>query len=282
MEYKVLTNGIEVPILGYGTFRIPKEDTYKCIREALDVGYRMFDTASAYLNEEEIGKAIQDSHIDRNDIFISTKVWIQDSGYENTLKAFEKSCQRLQTDYIDLYMIHQPFSDYYGSYQAMEELYDKGQIKSLGVCNFYLDRFVDLYLNTSIKPHVNQIECHPYFIRSEEKDILKKYGCAIEAWGPLNEGQRDIFENPILKQIAEKYDRTVSQIILRWHIENGTIVIPRTQHKQRMIENMDIFDFELNEEDKQFIESLDMGHSEIIDHTCISTVKALHKLKIHE
>lgn len=282
MEYKVLSNGLKVPILGYGTFRIPKEDTYKCIREALDVGYRMFDTASAYFNEEEIGQAIKDSNIDRTEIFISTKVWIQDSGYENTLKAFEKSCQNLQTDYIDLYMIHQPYSDYYGSYKAMERLYESGRVKALGICNFYLDRFIDLYLNTTIKPHVNQIECHPYFIRKEEKEILKKFGCALEAWGPLNEGQRDIFENEVLKEIAIKHHKTVSQIILRWHIENDTIVIPRTIHKERMIENMDIFDFKLDEEDKERIESLDIGHSEIIDHTCISTVKALNKLKIHE
>lgn len=282
MEYKVLSNGIKVPILGYGTFRIPKEDTYKCIREALDIGYRMFDTASAYFNEEEIGQAIKDSNIDRKDIFISTKVWIQDAGYQNTLKAFEKSLQNLQTDYIDLYMIHQPFSDYYGSYKAMEELYEKGSIKALGICNFYLDRFIDLYLNTTIKPHVNQIECHPFFIRKEEREILDKFGCAMEAWGPLNEGQRDIFENEVLKQIAMKHHKTVSQIILRWHIENDTIVIPRTIYKERMIENMNIFDFKLDEEDKQKIESLDIGHSEIIDHTCISTVKALNKLKIHE
>lgn len=282
MEYKVLSNGIKVPILGYGTFRIPKEDTYKCIREALDIGYRMFDTASAYFNEEEIGQAIKDSNIDRKDIFISTKVWIQDAGYQNTLKAFEKSLQNLQTDYIDLYMIHQPFSDYYGSYKAMEELYEKGSIKALGICNFYLDRFIDLYLNTTIKPHVNQIECHPFFIRKEEREILDKFGCAMEAWGPLNEGQRDIFENEVLKKIAMKHHKTVSQIILRWHIENDTIVIPRTIYKERMIENMNIFDFKLDEEDKQKIESLDIGHSEIIDHTCISTVKALNKLKIHE
>lgn len=282
MEYKELSNGVQIPVLGYGTYRIEKQKTYTCIRDALDVGYRLFDSASAYFNEEEIGKAIQDSNVDRKDIFLSTKVWIQDSGYENTLKAFETSCKNLKTDYIDLYMIHQPYADYYGSYKALEELYKQQRIKAIGISNFAIDRFVDLYLNGDIKPHVNQVEFHPFFIQNDLKDICNQYSCAIEAWGPLFEGQRNIFNHPILQTIATKHTKSIAQVVLRWHYQIGNITIPRTQNKERMKENMNIFDFVLDQEDIEKIESLNKGYSEIIDHRNYATVKALNKLKIHE
>lgn len=282
MEYIKLNNGVDIPILGYGTFQIPSSIAEECVLNALNVGYRMIDTAAAYFNEKEIGRAIKKSKISREEIFVVTKVWIQDAGYENTMKAFYTSLKNLDLDYIDLYLIHQPYGDYYGSWKAMEELYRKGKIRAIGVCNFSMERFVDLYMNCTIKPMVNQIEFHPFFQQNQVQNLLKDYNCQIQAWGPLNEGQRNIFKHEILEEIAKKHDKTVAQIVLRWHIQKHILTIPKTIHKDRMIENMNIWDFQLDSEDFKKIDQLNLGYSEIIDHQCYATAKNLNKYKIHE
>lgn len=282
MEYIKLNNGVDIPILGYGTFQIPSSIAEECVLNALSVGYRMIDTAAAYFNEKEIGRAIKKSKISREEIFVVTKVWIQDAGYENTMKAFYTSLKNLDLDYIDLYLIHQPYGDYYGSWKAMEELYRKGKIRAIGVCNFSMEKFVDLYMNCTIKPMVNQIEFHPFFQQNQVQNLLKDYNCQIQAWGPLNEGQRNIFKHEILEEIAKKHDKTVAQIVLRWHIQKHIMTIPKTIHKDRMIENMNIWDFQLDSEDFKKIDQLNLGYSEIIDHQCYATAKNLNKYKIHE
>lgn len=282
MEYIKLNNGVGIPILGYGTFQIPSSIAEECVLNALNVGYRLIDTAAAYFNEKEIGRAIKKSKISREEIFVVTKVWIQDAGYENTMKAFYTSLKNLDLDYIDLYLIHQPYGDYYGSWKAMEELYRKGKIRAIGVCNFSMERFVDLYMNCTIKPMVNQIEFHPFFQQNQVQNLLKDYNCQIQAWGPLNEGQRNIFKHEILEEIAKKHDKTVAQIVLRWHIQKHIMTIPKTIHKDRMIENMNIWDFQLDSEDFKKIDQLNLGYSEIIDHQCYATAKNLNKYKIHE
>ena len=282
MEYIKLNNGVDIPILCYGTFQIPSSIAEECVLNALNVGYRLIDTAAAYFNEKEIGRAIKKSKISREEIFVVTKVWIQDAGYENTMKAFYTSLKNLDLDYIDLYLIHQPYGDYYGSWKAMEELYRKGKIRAIGVCNFSMERFVDLYMNCTIKPMVNQIEFHPFFQQNQVQNLLKDYNCQIQAWGPLNEGQRNIFKHEILEEIAKKHNKTVAQIVLRWHIQKHIMTIPKTIHKDRMIENMNIWDFQLDSEDFKKIDQLNLGYSEIIDHQCYATAKNLNKYKIHE
>lgn len=282
MQYKLLSNGINIPTLGYGTLHISPAVTEKCVLDALHVGYRLIDTAAVYGNEKEIGQAIKKSKIPREELFITSKVWVQDAGYENTLKAFDTSLNNLGLDYLDLYLIHHPLGDYYGSYKAMEELYKKGQVRSIGVCNFNKERFIDLYINSQIKPMINQIEFHPFFSQDDMKNFLDKYHCQVEAWGPFDEGQRDIFNNPILQEVAKKHQKTVAQIILRWHIQKEIITIPKTIHKDRMIENMDIWDFALEDNDIEKISKLNIGHSEIIDYQCCATVKMLNKYKIHD
>ena len=281
MQYKLLSNGINIPTLGYGTLHISPAVTEKCVLDALHVGYRLIDTAAVYGNEKEIGQAIKKSKIPREELFITSKVWVQDAGYENTLKAFDTSLNNLGLDYLDLYLIHHPLGDYYGSYKAMEELYKKGQVRSIGVCNFNKERFIDLYINSQIKPMINQIEFHPFFSQDDMKNFLDKYHCQVEAWGPFDEGQRDIFNNPILQEVAKKHQKTVAQIILRWHIQKEIITIPKTIHKDRMIENMDIWNFVLEDNDIEKISKLNIGHSEIIDYQCCATIK-LNKYKIHD
>jgi len=282
MKYIKINDEINLPMLGFGTLHIPPEKTKKCVLEALQCGYRLIDTAASYFNEKEIGEAIAESNIPREEIFITSKVWVQDAGYENTLKAFQKSLDNLKVDYLDLYLIHQPYSHYYDSWKALEELYEQGKIKIIGVCNFSSERFVDLYMNVKVKPMINQIEIHPFYRQDETVEVLRQYDCFVQAWGPLNEGQRDIFKNEILKNIARKHDKTISQIILRWHLQRGIITIPKTIHLDRMKENMDIFDFELDENDFKEIKKLDLGYSEIIDHQCYKTAKWINKYKIHK
>lgn len=280
MEYKKLSNGVKMPVLGYGTLHIPPSISESCTLKALQEGYRLIDTAPAYFNEKEVGAAILKSNIPREDIFVTTKVWIQDAGYEKTKKAFATSLANLGLEYLDLYFIHQPYGDYYGAYKAMEELYKEGKIRAIGVCNFSMDRFVDLYMNCEVKPMINQIEFHPFFQQKEASSLLKKHHCQMQAWGPLNEGQRDIFHHQTLVEIAKKHHKSVAQVILRWHLQCGVITIPKTIHEERMKENMQIFDFILDDQDCDFIKELDIGYSEIINHQCYTTAKRLNSCKI--
>ena len=282
MKYTKLSNGVEMPMLGYGTLQIPSSTAEKSVLEALNEGYRLIDSAAAYFNEKEIGMAIKKSNIPRDEIFVTTKLWIQDTGYENTFEAFNTSLKNLGLNYIDLYLIHHPYGDYYGSWKAMEELYRQGKIRAIGVCNFSAERFVDLCLNSSIPPMINQIEFHPLFQQFELISILNEYNCHVQSWGPLNEGQRDIFNNEVLKKIAQKHKKSVAQIILRWHIQNNIFAIPKTVHKERMKENMDIWNFELDSQDLEIIEEIDLGYSEIINHQSYTTAKWLNEYKIHD
>ena len=278
-----LNNEVEMPMLGFGVYQIPDAvECEKVVREALDVGYRLIDTAAAYMNEEAVGNAIMKSGIPREELFVTTKLWIQDAGYENAKKAFHTSLNKLRLDYIDLYLIHQPFNDYYGSWRAMEELYRAGEVKAIGVCNFGEDRLVDLILNNEIVPAVNQVETNPFFQQVKAKKVMEEHGVQIESWGPFAEGNNDIFHNSLLKSIADKYDKTVAQVILRWHIQRGVVAIPKSVHTERIAENFDIWDFNLSQYDMDTIATLDVGHSEIIDHHTADTAKWLNGLKIHE
>lgn len=283
MQYVTLNGGIQMPLMGYGVFQITDAlQCEQCVKDALEVGYRLIDTAAAYQNEEAVGAAIHSSGISREDLFITTKLWIQDAGYESTLKAFDASLQKLGLDYLDLYLIHQPFGDYYGAWRAMEKLQKDGLIRTIGVCNFSPDRLIDLCMNSETTPAVNQIEIHPFYQQNDALKIMDEFGVNPQAWGPLSEGQKNIFNNKLLKSIAAKHERTVAQVILRWHIQRGVIIIPKTVHKERMVENMNIWNFELTEPEMQSIATMDIGHSEIIDHHCWCTAKQLNGLKIHE
>ena len=278
-----LNNEVEMPMLGLGVYQIPDAvECEKAVREALDVGYRLIDTAAAYMNEEAVGAAIRKSGIPREELFVTTKLWIQDAGYENAKKAFHISLNKLGLDYIDLYLIHQPFNDYYGSWRAMEELYKVGEVKAIGVCNFEEDRLVDLILNNEIVPAVNQVETHPFFQQVKAKEVMEEYGVQIESWGPFAEGNNDIFHNALLKSIADKYDKTVAQVILRWHIQRGVVAIPKSVHNDRIAENFDIWDFNLSQYDMDAIATMDIGHSKIIDHHSADTAKWLNGFRIHE
>lgn len=283
MKSITLNNGVEMPMEGFGVFQIP--DAAQCeqaVIEALNAGYCLIDTAAAYMNEEAVGNAIRKSGIPREELFITTKLWIQDYGYENTKKAFEISMKKLGLDYLDLYLMHQPMSDYYGSWRAMEELYQEGKIRAIGVCNFYPERLADLCINVKVIPAVNQIECHSFFQRDKDMDTMKEYGVQIEAWGPLAEGQKNIFQNKIIAEIGKKYGKTVAQVILRWHIQRGVVVIPKSVHKERIQENINIWDFELSAADMDKIAAMDIGHSEVVDHFDPQTAKWLNGFKIHK
>lgn len=283
MQTVKLNNGVEMPMEGFGVFQIP--DAAQCeqaVSDALNAGYRLIDTVAAYMNEEAVGRAIRKSGIPRKELFITTKLWIQDYGYENTKRAFDTSMKKLGLDYLDLYLIHQPMSDYYGAWRAMEELYQEGKIRAIGVCNFYPERLADLCLNAKVVPAVNQIECHPFFQRGKDMETMREYGVQIEAWGPLAEGQKNIFRNETLATIGAKYGKSVAQVILRWHIQRGVVIIPKSIHKERIEENLNIWDFELSAEDIDMISGMDVGHSEIIDHSSPNTAKWLNGFKIHE
>ena len=260
MQNIKLNNGGEMPILGFGVYQILDYDECKrAVLDALEVGYRLIDTASAYQNEKAIGDAIKESKINRKELFITTKLWITDAGYEKTKKGFETSMEKLQLDYLDLYLIHLPFNDYYGSWRAMEELYENKKIKAIGVCNFYPDRLVDLAKHNKIKPAVNQIEVHPLFQREYDKEIMKNYGTQIESWSPLARGK--LVENETLKNIGLKYCKTATQVILKWLIQRNIVAIPKSVHKERIIENFNIFDFELSADDMNKIKSMDTNKS---------------------
>ncbi|AYW47151.1 2,5-diketo-D-gluconic acid reductase [Tetragenococcus osmophilus] len=283
METVTLNNGIEMPILGFGVFQVDDADECEqAVTDALAAGYRLIDTAAAYLNEEAVGRAIEKSGIPREDLFITSKLWVQDAGYENTKKAFDVSLNKLGLDYLDLYLIHQPMNDYYGSWRAMEELYNEGKIRAIGVSNFYPDRLVDLSMNAKVVPAIDQVECHPFFQRADAIQTMQDFGVQPEAWGPFAEGQNDIFNNGILASIADKYNKTTAQVMLRWNVQRGVVVIPKSVHKNRIEENMDIWDFELSEKDMQAIATMDTGQSEIIDHFAAETAKFLNENKIHD
>jgi diketogulonate reductase-like aldo/keto reductase len=267
MKSVKLNNGLEMPILGYGVFQIPDaKECKRCVMDAIDVGYRAIDTASSYQNEGAVGNAVRESGIDRKDLFITTKLWISDVGYEKTLKAVETSLNKLRTDYLDLYLIHQPFGDVHGSWLAMEELYKKGTIKAIGVSNFHSDRVMDLIVNNEIVPAVNQIETHPFYQRNDDQEFLKANKIQIESWAPFAEGKNDTFNNKLLASISAKYGKSVAQVILRWLIQRGVVVIPKTVNKERMKQNLDVFDFELSDQDMVEIQFLDMGKSQFFSH----------------
>lgn len=282
MQKICLNNGVQMPLEGFGVFQVP--DAAQCeqaVSDALEAGYRLIDTAAAYMNEEAVGNAIRTSGIPRKDLFITTKLWVQDAGYESAKKAFETSLNKLGLEYLDLYLIHQPFHDYYGAWRAMEELYKEGRIRAIGVSNFYPDRLVDLCVNAEIIPAVNQVECHPFFQQKDALKVMKEYGVQPEAWGPFAEGKNNFFQNPILAEIAAKYGKSVAQVALRWNVQRGVVVIPKSVHKERIQENFNIWDFELNDKDMETISDMDIGHSEIINHFTADTAKWLNDLKIH-
>lgn len=283
MEFTTLKNGVKMPMEGFGVFQVPEADICeKAVLDALETGYRLIDTAAAYFNEEAVGTAIKKSQIPREELFITTKLWIQDAGYENAKKAFQTSLDKLGLDYLDLYLIHQPLNDYYGSWRAMEELYETGKIRAIGVCNFYPERLADLCVNARILPMVNQVELHPFFAQESALETMREFGVQPQAWGPLAEGKHGIFENERLKEIGDKYGKTAAQVVLRWNTQRGVIVIPKSVHKERMEENLNIWDFSLTEDEMNVIRSMDIGHSEIIDHSTAETAKWLNGWKIHD
>ncbi len=283
MEFVTLSNGVKMPMEGFGVFQVPEAAICEqAVSDALAVGYRLIDTAAAYFNEEAVGMAIKKSGIPREELFITTKLWIQDAGYENAKKAFLTSLDKLGLDYIDLYLIHQPMNDYYGSWRAMEELYEAGKIRAIGVCNFYPERLTDLCLNAKIKPMVNQVELHPFFAQTGAIANMHDFEVIPEAWGPLAEGNHGIFTHPVLTEIGAKYGKTAAQVALRWNTQRGVVIIPKSVHKERMEENLNIWDFKLSDEDMKAIAVLDLGHSEIIDHSFAETAKFLNGWKIHE
>lgn len=283
MEYTTLKNGVQMPMSGFGVFQVETgKECEQAVTDALSVGYRLIDTAAAYFNEEAVGAALKASGIAREDLFITTKLWVQDAGYDNTKKAFETSLRKLQLDYLDLYLIHQPFGDYYGSWRAMEDLYNEGKIRAIGVSNFYPDRLVDLCMNARIAPMVNQVELHPFLQQSNAVETMREYSVQPEAWGPFAEGNFNIFSNPTLTAIAQKYQKSVAQIILRWNVQRGVIVIPKSTHKNRMEENFDIWDFVISTEDMASISHMDTARSEIVDHNTVETAVRLNNWKIHD
>lgn len=283
MESVMLPNSVLMPKIGFGTFQITDPvECEKCIRYALDAGYRLIDTAASYHNEKAVGASVMASGIPRHDLFLVTKLWVQDAGYDNALRAFEHSTKALGVDYIDLYLIHQPFGDVYGAWRALERLYREGAIRAIGVSNFTSERLVDLCMNSEISPMVNQIEIHPFFQQHEAVRVMREYGVVPQAWGPLSEAQKDIFHHKTLMRIAEKHGKTVAQVILRWHYQREIATIPKTVHEERMVENLSIFDFTLTEKEMRLIETIDIGHSEIIDHHCYCTARQLNSVKIHE
>jgi 2,5-diketo-D-gluconate reductase A len=280
MKNVVLNNGVKMPILGFGVFQI--EDLAECersVRDAIDVGYRLIDTAASYGNEESVGNAIKVSGVPREELFVTTKLWIADTGYEKTKRAFERSVKKLQLDYLDLYLIHQPYGDVYGSWRAIEELYREGRIRAIGVSNFHPDRVMDFIVQQEVLPAVNQIETHPFHQQVEAEKFLQENNIQIESWGPFAEGKNNIFHNEVLSSIAAKHGKSVAQVILRWLTQRGIVVIPKSVRKERMAENFDIFGFDLDASDMQAIAALDTGQSLFFDHRDPAMVKFLSEAR---
>ncbi|MCS7219983.1 MAG: aldo/keto reductase [Anaerolineae bacterium] len=271
-----LNNGVEMPILGFGVFQITDlAECERCVLDALEVGYRLIDTAAAYGNETAVGNAIKRSGVPREEIFVTTKLWIQDAGYEKAKRAFERSLQRLQLEYLDLYLIHQPFGDVHCAWRAMEELYREGRIRAIGVSNFYPDRLMDLIVHHEVVPAVNQIECHPFHQQVEAQAFLEENKVQLESWGPFAEGRNNIFQNEVLRSVAEKHHKTVAQVILRWLIQRRIVAIPKSVRKERIVENFNVFDFELGPDDMAAIAALDTKTSAFFDHRDPKVVKWL-------
>ena len=283
MEFITLNNGVKIPLEGFGVFQVP--DPAQCEQAVLDAiasGYRLIDTAAAYMNEKAVGEAIKKSGVPREELFITTKLWVQDASYEAAKKAIQTSLDNLGLSYLDLYLIHQPMGDYVGAYRAMEEAYKEGKLKAIGVCNFYPHRLADLCETVEVIPAVNQVELHPFFQQENALALMKEYGVVPEAWGPFAEGNHGIFTHPVLTAIGQKYGKSAAQVALRWNVQRGVVVIPKSVHKERIEQNMNIWDFQLSDEDMAEIAKLDIGHSEIVDHSDPAFVKMLHSLKVHE
>ena len=276
-----LNNGVTMPAIGFGVYQIPAEDTERCVTDALETGYRMIDTAASYFNEKQVGDAIRHSGLRREEVFVTTKLWVQDHEYDDTLRAFDRSMSLLGLDYLDLYLIHKPYGNYYAAWRAMERLYKEGRIRAIGVTSFSSERLQDLFLHNEVKPAVNQLETHPFFQQREANAFLCGEGIQHEAWAPFAEGQRDIFSNPTLKAIAGKHGKTTGQVILRWLNQRGIVIIPKSVRRERMRENFNIFDFTLTDDEMARIAMLDTGRSPIYDDMHLPTVRAIGTMKIH-
>ena len=278
-----LNNGVEMPLEGFGVFQVP--DHAVCEQAVLDAiasGYRLIDTAAAYMNEEAVGKAVAKCGVPRGELFITTKLWVQDASYEGAKAAIDTSLRKLGLDYLDLYLIHQPMGDYIGAYRAMEEAYKAGKLRAIGVCNCYPQILADICETVDVIPAVNQVELHPFFQQENALALMKQYGVQPEAWGPFAEGNHGIFTHPVLTGIGSKYGKSAAQVALRWNVQRGVVVIPKSVHKDRMAQNLDIWDFTLSDEDMAEIAAMDIGHSEIVDHSDPKFVQMLHQLKVHE
>jgi 2,5-diketo-D-gluconate reductase A len=283
MENLRLANGVEMPQEGFGVFQIPDyEECKKAVLDAIETGYRLIDTAQAYGNHKAVGDAVRESGVDRKEFFITSKVWVQDMNYEDGKKAVDRILDEMGLDYVDLVLLHQPMGDYYGAWRALEEAYKEGKVRAIGVANFYPHVLADLCETEEINPMVNQVELHPFFQQEDALENMKHYGVVPQAWGPFAEGNHDIFRHPVLTEIGKKYGKSAAQVALRWNIERGVSVIPKSVHRDRMEQNFDVWDFRLSDDDMKKIAGLDVGHSEIVDHSSPEFVRMLHGMKAHE
>jgi 2,5-diketo-D-gluconate reductase A len=280
MRTVTLNNGVEMPILGFGVYQIPAEETEQAVTSALEAGYRLLDTAAAYGNEEAVGRAMAASGIPRDELFVTTKLWIQDPGEGNTERAFEKSLQRLGLDSVDLYLIHQPFGDVYSQWRAMERIHREGRARAIGVANFHADRLVDLIDHNEVTPAVNQIETHPFFQRTADQELMRERGVQIQSWGPFAEGRNDLFTDPTLSAIGEAHGKSAAQVVLRWLIQRDVVVIPKSVRPERMAQNFDVFDFELSDEEMARIAAMDTGASLFFDHRDPAMVSRLGGVRV--